>query len=82
MIRRERSAGTITEGLTTRQIDTPVRAVRVHDSGSAAPCVMFFPDGPNVIEHYEMFTGLLARDVRVVRSDMPGFGFSCPTRLL
>ena len=71
------------EGITggalfTRSIDTPVGSVRVYDSGSTKPCVVFVPDGPNVIEHYEALIGLLSQRLRVVCFDMPGFGFSFP----
>jgi pimeloyl-ACP methyl ester carboxylesterase len=68
------------EVLPTVTIKTSVGAVRVHDSGSAKPCVVFVPDGPNVIEHYEALIGLLAKSVRVVCFDMPGFGHSLPSR--
>ena len=64
--------------LPTRSVDTPVGPVRVHDSGSDGPCVVFVPDGPNVIEHYRHLLGLLSLRLRVVCFDMPGFGFSFP----
>lgn len=65
--------------LPTRHLDTPVGRVRVFDSGSSHPCVVFAPDGPNVIEHYETLAGLLARKARVVCFDLPGFGHSLPS---
>ena len=52
---------------------------RVFDSESAKPCVVFVPDGPNVIEHYEAVFALLSPRRRVVCFDMPDFGFSLPT---
>jgi pimeloyl-ACP methyl ester carboxylesterase len=69
--------------LPTQRIDTPVRPVRVFDShggesATAKPCVVFVPDGPNVIEHYEELIGLLSAQLRVVCFDMPDFGFSFP----
>ena len=64
--------------LPTRSVDTPVGPVRVYDSGSELPCVVFVPDGPNVIEHYEYLFGLLSPRLRLVCFDMPGFGFSFP----
>jgi pimeloyl-ACP methyl ester carboxylesterase len=64
--------------LPTRYVQTPVGAVRAHDSGSNRPCVIMVPDGPNVIEHYEHLVGLLSPRLRVVCFDMPGFGFSFP----
>ncbi|AXV93747.1 MULTISPECIES: alpha/beta fold hydrolase [Ralstonia solanacearum species complex] len=66
------------EVLPTFQVNTAVGAVRVYDSGSTKPCVVFVPDGPNVIEHYEVLIGLLVPRFRVVCFDMPGFGFSLP----
>jgi pimeloyl-ACP methyl ester carboxylesterase len=80
--------GTTGGALPTQRIGTPVGPVRVfdsggggdnaHDSASVKPCVVFVPDGPNVIEHYEELIGLLSKQLRVVCFDMPGFGFSFP----
>jgi len=70
--------GTTGGFLPTCSIDTPVGFVRVYDSGSAKPCVVLVPDGPNVIEHYEALIGLLSQRVRVVCFDLPGFGYSFP----
>jgi pimeloyl-ACP methyl ester carboxylesterase len=69
--------------LSTQRIDTPVGPVRVfdsaaRDSANTKPCVVFVPDGPNVIEHHEELIGLLSNQLRVVCFDMPGFGFSFP----
>jgi pimeloyl-ACP methyl ester carboxylesterase len=61
-----------------RHIETSVGTVRVHDSGSSLPCIVMAPDGPNVIEHYEVLIRLLAEQFRVVCFDMPGFGYSHP----
>src|ERR1700674_833349 len=61
-----------------RMIDTPAGSLRVFDSASANPCVVFAPDGPNVIEHYAALTRILSPHLRVVCFDMPGFGFSLP----
>ncbi len=61
-----------------RYLDTSQGAVRVFDTGADQPCVIFVPDGPNVIEHYDRLIPLLADDFRVVCFDMPGFGFSMP----
>jgi len=70
--------GTTGGVLPTRSIDTPVGCVRVYDSESAKPCVVFVPDGPNVIEHYDVLIGLLSQRLRVVCFDLPGFGYSFP----
>ena len=69
------------EALPTFCVKTSVGTVRVYDSGSTKPCIVFVPDGPNVIEHYEVLIGLLAKRFRVVCFDMPGFGFSFPRSL-
>lgn len=63
----------------TRMIETPVGPVRVYDSASDKPCVVFVPDGPNVIEHYDRLIELLTPHARVVCFDMPGFGHSLPS---
>jgi pimeloyl-ACP methyl ester carboxylesterase len=66
--------------LPTTIVQTTVGPVRVYDSNTAGPCVVFVPDGPNVIEHYEALFALLTPRLRVVCFDMPGFGFSLPQR--
>ena len=71
--------GGIPGRLPTRFIDTPVGSVRLFDSATAKPCVVFVPDGPNVIEHYAHLIELLTPYVRVVCFDMPGFGHSLPS---
>ena len=48
--RRKRPTNTL---LITRMVNTPTSAVRVFDSESVKPCVVFVPEGPNVIEHYK-----------------------------
>jgi pimeloyl-ACP methyl ester carboxylesterase len=75
--------GTADGALPAQRIDTPVGTVRVFDSATrgsanAKPCVVFVPDGPNVIEHYEELISHLSTQLRVVCFDMPGFGFSFP----
>ena len=64
--------------MVTRMIKTSVGPVRVFDSQSSNPCVVFVPDGPNVIEHYETLFAILSQNLRIVCFDMPGFGFSLP----
>ena len=73
-----RRKGTTGGVLHTRSVDTPVGCVRVFESGSTKPCVVFVPDGPNVIEHYDVLIGLVSKRLRVVCFDMPGFGYSFP----
>ncbi len=74
--------------LPTRRVATPVGCVQVFDSGAAdgawgadgtaKPCVILVPDGPNVIAHYDVLIRLLSVRLRVVCFDMPGFGQSLP----
>lgn len=64
-----------------RFIDTAAGRVHVTDSASGdddRPCIVFTPDGPNVVAHYQHLITLLAPRFRVVCFDMPGFGFSLP----
>lgn len=68
-------------GMSFHQVATPVGDVRLYDSAPDdihKPCVVFVPDGPNVIEHHAALFTLLTSQVRVVCFDMPGFGFSLP----
>jgi len=59
-------------------LNTSRATVELFDSGSDHPCVIFVPDGPNVIANYEPLVGLLRERFRVVCFDMPGFGYSTP----
>ena len=61
--------------------DTTAGRVHVTDSASGdddRPCIVFTPDGPNVVAHYQRLVDLLTPHFRVVCFDMPGFGFSLP----
>ena len=71
-----RAVGTAPAGF--RLVTTPLGAVRLYDSGSSKPCIVFVPDGPNVVEHYAPLMARLAERFRVVCFDMPGFGHSLP----
>lgn len=62
-----------------RWVDLPAGRVRVFDSGGTLPCIVFTPDGPNVIEHHLPVLALLRQDFRVICFDMPGFGLSWPS---
>ncbi|WP_436269877.1 alpha/beta fold hydrolase [Pseudoduganella sp. LjRoot289] len=62
-----------------RMVESPAGSIRVLDAGGGMPCVVVVPDGPNVIEHYEHLSALLAADYRLVCFDMPGFGMSLPS---
>ena len=48
--------------------------------GRGEPPVVVVPDPPNVVEHYDMLLGRLARDRRVICLELPGFGFFRPPR--
>lgn len=61
-----------------RWIDTAAGPVRVRDTGGDRPPVVFAPDGPCTVEHYDRLVDLLRDDFRVVVFDLPGFGFSAP----
>jgi pimeloyl-ACP methyl ester carboxylesterase len=63
----------------TRRIRTERGQVMLFDSGGDKPCVVFVPDGPNLISHYEKLTQRLDETFRVVCFDMPGFGYSIPS---
>ena len=62
----------------TNLIDTDAGKIRVRDTGGAGPALVMVPDGPCVIEHYEVLIAALTPQFRVVCFDMPGFGFSYP----
>ena len=71
----------VVANMSFRTVTTPVGTVRLYDSAPndrSKPCVVFVPDGPNVIEHHAAVFSLLTPHVRVVCFDMPGFGFSLP----
>jgi pimeloyl-ACP methyl ester carboxylesterase len=62
-----------------RFLDTPLGRIRLTDTGGQGVAVLFVPDGPNVVEHYNaLIEGLVQKGLRVVCFDMPGFGFSVP----
>lgn len=60
-------------------LDLPAGRIRVFDSQSDGPCILFTPDGPNVIEHHLATLNALRWNFRVVCFDMPGFGLSLPS---
>ena len=54
--------------------------VRVRIMGRGEPPVVVVPDPPNVVEHYDILLGQLARDRRAICLELPGFGFFQPPR--
>ncbi len=60
-------------------LDTQLGRIRLTDTGGEGVAVVFVPDGPNVVEHYQaLIERLTQKGLRVVCFDMPGFGFSIP----
>ncbi len=55
--------------------------VRYRVLGQGEHTLVFCPDPPNVIEHYEALAQMLASQYRVVIFEWPGFGFSLPTQI-
>jgi pimeloyl-ACP methyl ester carboxylesterase len=65
--------------------DSEIRYVELHDAivrvkvaGSGPRVLVVTPDPPNVIEHYDALYRMLARDLRIVCYELPGFGHSIP----
>lgn len=55
-------------------------SIRFRVDGHAGPAVAFAPDGPNVAEHYDELVGRIGDRHRVLRFELPGFGYSFPRR--
>ncbi len=62
-----------------RYVQTEAARLRVLDTGSSKPALVLTPDGPCVIEHYEVLIKRFSEHFRVVCFDMPGIGFSFPS---
>jgi pimeloyl-ACP methyl ester carboxylesterase len=67
-------------GLLTDFVQSTHGSIRYLDTEVGEHCVIFMPDGPNSIEHYADLVGRLSATARVICFDMPGFGFSLPSR--
>lgn len=63
-----------------RYVDLPEARVRVKVAGKGPRAIVFTPDPPNVIEHYDALYRALESDLRVICYEMPGFGLSVPSR--
>ena len=63
-----------------RYVPTGAGQVRVLDTGGGKPALVLTPDGPCVIEHYDVLVRRFSEHFRVVCFDMPGLGFSFPSR--
>ncbi len=57
-------------------IKTTYGAIRAYDSQSDKEAILFAPDGPNMIEHYQGLITDLEKYYRVIIFELPGFGFS------
>lgn len=63
-----------------RYVRTTAAPLRVLDTGGIKPTLVLTPDGPCVIEHYDALIKRFSEQFRVVCFDMPGMGFSFPSR--
>jgi pimeloyl-ACP methyl ester carboxylesterase len=61
-----------------RYVRTRAGDLRVIDTGGNKPALMLTPDGPCVIEHYDVLINTFSSEFRVICFDMPGIGFSFP----
>lgn len=61
-------------------LELPQGTVRVKVAGKGPRTIVFTPDPPNVIEHYDVLYRALENDLRVICYEMPGFGHSVPRR--
>ena len=59
-------------------IELPGAIIRYQIIGSGNRSVVFIPDAPNTIEHYERLCNILKNDCKVIVLELPGFGFSIP----
>jgi pimeloyl-ACP methyl ester carboxylesterase len=53
-------------------------SIRYRMAGRGGLPVVFVPDGPNVLEHYDELAPMVGARRTVLRFEMPGFGFSYP----
>ena len=63
----------------TRYVQTKGALLRVIDTGGSKPTLVLTPDGPCVIEHYDVLIKRFFDQFRVICFDMPGVGFSFPS---
>lgn len=76
--KRRRAIATATPKLAW--VQTASGQLCVHDSGGDAPAIVIATASPCVVASYAALIADLAPDFRVVCFDMPGFGFSAPSR--
>lgn len=75
--RRARDRGVFTPEIS--YVGTNAGHLRYIDTGGNKPVVVTTPDGPCVIEHYQVLIEELSANFRVICFDMPGIGFSFPS---
>ncbi len=63
-----------------RYLEVDDALIRQRLLGDGPVTIVFTPDPPNLIEHYDAIFDLLATDFRVLCLELPGFGFSRPRR--
>jgi len=64
------------EGMRTLEVDGSV--IRLRTGGDGPFTIVFAPDPPNVIEHYDELFNLLAPHLSLLCFELPGFGLSFP----
>lgn len=64
------------EGIHFLELSTAL--IRYKSIGQGERTIVFIPDAPNVIEHYDKLCDLLRTNFQVVIVELPGFGFSVP----
>jgi len=61
-----------------RHVEIDEAFVRLRDDGEGPRTIVFMPDPPNLIEHYDRLFELLSPSHRVICLEIPGFGLSIP----
>lgn len=61
---------------TIKSIELSNGIIRYKIVGNGNKTIVFIPDAPNTIEHYEQLCTLLQNKFRVIVFELPGFGFS------
>jgi pimeloyl-ACP methyl ester carboxylesterase len=61
-----------------RYVQADGALIRLRLAGAGAPTIVFAPDPPNLIEHYDALMERLAPRVRVLCFELPAFGLSFP----
>jgi pimeloyl-ACP methyl ester carboxylesterase len=61
-----------------RRLELGAASIRVRDVGRGPRTIVFIPDPPNTIEHYDELFERLRGDARLLCFEIPGFGLSYP----